>query len=158
MVIWLNGGCVMMGIVVGGGSNCAVFTCFFRVFQIILLVNMCFNITVGPNNITLGCCSNGTRYVTRNWVCWSRLLHPECNIHNCSNVDISLDDGEDSWSWDIILLLLFLLLSLLFGIIGMWRRRRRGRCVGGRREREKLEDQEGEGGDDSKTSYLYLFI
>ena len=44
-------------------------------------INMFFNITVGPNNITLGCCSNGTRYVSRRWVHWSRLIHSECNIN-----------------------------------------------------------------------------
>ena len=37
-------------------------------------------------------------------------------------------------------------------IIGMWRRRRRGRCVGRRREREELEDQEGEGGVEMKET------
>ena len=45
-------------------------------------INMCFNITVGPNKITLGCYNNGTRYVSRNWVHWSCLVHPECNITN----------------------------------------------------------------------------
>ena len=146
----------MMGIVVGG-SNCADLTCFFEFFRF-FVVNMCFNITVGPNNITLGCCSNGSRYVSRNWFHWSHLLHPECNMHNSSTVDICLDDGEDSWDWDVILLLVFLLLSLLFGIIGMWRRRRRGRCVGRRREREELDDQEGEGGVEMKETTVYLVI
>ena len=107
---------------------------------------MCFNITVGPNNITLGCCGNGTRYLPRNWVHWSRLRHPECNINNSTAVVNSLEDGGYGWDWDSILLLVFILLFLLFGIVGMWRRRRRGRCVGKRREREEIEDQEDEGG------------
>ena len=108
---------------------------------------MCFNITVGPNNITLGCCGNGTRYVSRNWVHWSRLRHPGCNINNSTAVVNNLEDGGDGWDWDVILLLLlFILLFLLFGIVGMWRRRRRGRCVGRKREREESEDQEDEGG------------
>ena len=129
-----------------GGVELCSLCIVFRVFQIILLVNTCFNITVGPNKITLGCCSNGTRYVSRNWVHWSYLLHPECNINISTVVVNSLEDGGDGWDWDVKLLLVFLLLSLLFGIIGIWRRRRRGRCVGRRREREELEDQEGEGG------------
>ena len=128
-----------------GGSNYAVFTCFFEFFRL-FVVNMCFNITVGPNNITLGCCGNGTRYVSRNWVHWSRLRHPGCNINNSTAVVNSFEDGGDGWDWDVILLLVFILLFLLFGIVGMWRRRRRGRCVGRRREREESEDQEDEGG------------
>ena len=107
---------------------------------------MCFNITVGPNNITLGCCSNRTRYVSRNWVHWSCLLHSECNININTVVVNSLEDGGDGWDWDVILLLVFILLFLLFGIVGMWRRRTGGRCVRRRREREESEDQENEGG------------
>ena len=144
MVIWLNDGCVMMGIVLGG-SNYAVFTCFFEFFRL-FDINMCFNITAGPNNITLGGCGNGTRFVSRNRVHWSRLRHPGCNINNSSTVDISLEDGGSSWNWDSILLIVFILLFILFGIVGMWRRRRRGRCVRRRREREESEDQEDEGG------------
>ena len=123
MVIWLNGGCVMMGIVVGGVELCSLYM-FFRVFHIILILIMCFDITVGPNNITLGCCNNGTRYVSRNWVHWSRLVHPECNIHNNTIIVNSIEDGGDGWDGDSILLLVFILL-ILFGIVGMWRRRRR---------------------------------
>ena len=37
-----------------GVELCSLYM-FFRVFQIILILIMCFNITVGPNNITLGC-------------------------------------------------------------------------------------------------------
>ena len=145
-----------------GVELCSLYM-FFRVFQTILLANMCFNITVGPNNITLGCCGNGTRYLSRNLVHWSCLRHPECNINNCTAVVNSLEDGGDGWDWDVILLLVFLLLFLLFGIVGMWRRRRMGRCVGRRREREESEDQEDEGGVemeemDGLTNYLYLFI
>ena len=107
---------------------------------------MCFNITVGPNNITLGSCSNGTRYVASNLVHWPRLLHPECNINISTAVVNSLEDGGDGWDRDVILLLVFILLFILFGIVGIRRRRMRGRCVGRRREREEIEDQEDEGG------------
>ena len=122
-------------------SLCSVFSRFSDYSDI----NMCFNITVGRNNITLGCCNNGTRYVSRNWVHWSRLVHPECNITNSTVIVNSIEDGGDGWDGDSILLLLFILLFILFGIVGMWRRMR-GRCVGRRRGREEIEDQEDEGG------------
>ena len=107
---------------------------------------MRFNFTVGPNNITLGCCNNGNRYVSRNWVHYSRLVHPEFNIHNNTIIVNSIEDGGDGWDGEPILLLVFILLFVLFGIVGMWRRRWRGRCAGRRREREESEDQEDEGG------------
>ena len=136
----------MMGMVVGGGGVelCSLYM-FFSSFSDYFAHNMCFNITVGPNNITLGCCNNGTRYVSRNWNHWSRLVHPECNIHNNTIIVDSIEDG-DGWDGESILLLVFILLFVLFGIIGMWRRRWRGRCAGRRREREESEDQEDEGG------------
>ena len=43
-------------------------------------------------------------------------------------------------------MIVFILFFILFGIVGLWRRRRRGRCVGRRREREESDDQEDEGG------------
>ena len=115
-------------------------------------INMCFSITVGPNNITLGCCSNGTKYVSRNWVHWSRLIHPECNITNSTVIVNSIEDGGDGWDWDAVLLLVFILLFMLFGIIGMWRRRRRRSCVGRREDRVEIEEEEGEGGVEMKTT------
>ena len=137
----------------GGVELCSLFM-FFRVFQIILILNMCFNIFVGPNNITLGSCSNGTRYVAKNWVHWSCLLHPECNINISTAVVNRLEDGGDGWDWDVILLLVFILLFILFGIVGMWRRRRRGRCMGRRRESGEIEDQEDEGGVEMEETAL----
>ena len=130
-----------------GVELCSLYM-FFRAFQIILILNMCFNFTVVPNNISLGCCNNGTRYVSRNWVHWSCLVHPECNIHNSTIIVNSIEDGGDVCDGESILLLVFILLLLfiLFGIVGMWRRRWRRRCAGRRREGEELEDQEDEGG------------
>ena len=106
---------------------------------------MCFNITVGPFNITLGSCSNGTRYVSRNGVHWSRLVHSECNISNSTVIFNCVEDGGDGWDWDAILLLVFLL-SILFGSFGVWMRRRRGRCVGRREDRVEIAEEEGEDG------------
>ena len=73
-------------------------------------INMCFNFTVGPNKITLGCCSKGTRYVSKYWIDWSRLIHPECNINAISSTVVvnSIEDGGDGWDWDVILLLVFI--------------------------------------------------
>ena len=129
-----------MGMVVGGVESCSLYM-FFRVLDY-SDIKMCFNITVRPNNITPGCCNNGTRYVSRNWVHWSHLVHPECNITNSTVIVNSIEDG---WDGDSILLLVFILF-ILFGVVVTWRRRRRGRCVGRRREREEIEDQEVKGG------------
>ena len=106
---------------------------------------MCLNITVGPSNITLGCCNNGTRYVSRNGVYWSRLIHTECNIPNSTVIVNIVEDGGDGWDWDAILLLVFLLL-ILFGSFRMWRRKRRGRCLARIEEGLEIEEEVDEGG------------
>ena len=60
---------------------------------------MCFNITV--STLTIGCCGNGTRYVGRNTVHWSRLIHPDCNMTAVDNVVI--DNGKGSGSGGLLL-------------------------------------------------------
>ena len=105
---------------------------------------MCFNITV--STITNGCCAYGTRYVSKNWVHWCRLIHPEYNITNGTAIVNSVEYGGDGWDWDAISLLVFILLFMLFGIIGMWRRRQSERCMGGREERVEIEGEKEEGG------------
>ena len=80
-----------------------------------------------------------------NGVRWSRLIHPECKISTDTSTVIvnSVEDGGDGWDWDTKLLLVFLLLLILFGIIGMWRRR--GRSMRRSEVREEIE-MEGKGG------------
>ena len=87
---------------------------------------MCFNITVSA--LTIGCCVNGTRFVGRNAVHWSRLIHPKCNMTAVDNIVIDKESGGGTEWWIIIILVFFLLLSLVSVLLGVWanRRRRRG--------------------------------
>ena len=132
MVIWLNDGCVMVGVLVGGGSNYAVFTCFFEFFRLFCpqYCTMCFNITVSA--IIIGCCVNGTRFVGRNAVHWSRLKHPKCNMTAVDDIVIDNGSGGGTEWWIIIILVFFLLLSLVSGLLGVWANRRRRRREVGR--------------------------
>ena len=52
---------------------------------------MCFNINA--SNLIDGCCVNWTRYVGRNAVHWSRLVHPDCNMAAVD--DIVIDRGVE---------------------------------------------------------------
>ena len=87
---------------------------------------MCFNITVSA--LTIGCCANGTRFVGRNAVHWSRLINPNCNMTAVDNIVIDKGSGGGTEWWIIIILVFFLLLSLVSVLLGVWanRRRRRG--------------------------------
>ena len=116
---------------------------------------MCFNITVSPFNITLDCWSKGFRYVSRDQVHWSRLTHLECNIDNSTVAVNSVEDGGEGWDWDTKLLLVFILLSILFGIFGKWMKRRRGKCL---RRREEREAEEEDVEMIETTVYLFMYI
>ena len=125
-----------MGIDVGGGRKKQCFDVFSS-FSDCLVTNICHNTTFGPFNITLGCCQYGTRYMSRKGVHSSiislvHLIHPECIIQSSTVIVNSIEDGGEGWDRDTILLLIFKLSSILFGISGNWVKRRR------EKERERV--------------------
>ena len=78
---------------------------------------MCFNITL--STLIIGCCANGTIYVGKNAVHWSRLVNPNCNMTAVEDIVIDSGSGGNEW-WIIIILVFFILLSLVSGLLGVW--------------------------------------
>ena len=108
---------------------------------------MCFNITVSA--LIIGCCANGTRFVGRNAVHWSRLIHPKCNMTAVDNIVIDSGSGGGT-EWWIIILLVFFIIIISIWVVG---------SVGKSKEEEEGSEKIRGGcrGRFSVTYYLFLF-